>query len=84
MFPGLLGWASVVSTSSLLGMTTSLDRINTTAWNLPLGFDQAQLRPAPGRLLTLAGQGSLDESVADQLLAKIDEIAKIFWETKQA
>ncbi|MGZ4625748.1 MAG: superoxide dismutase, Ni [Kineosporiaceae bacterium] len=36
----------------------------------------------------LAGAGgvksSLDESVADQLLAKIDEIAKIFWETKQA
>ena len=29
-------------------------------------------------------KGSLDESVADQLLGKIDEIAKIFWETKQA
>jgi nickel superoxide dismutase len=29
-------------------------------------------------------KGSLDESVADQLLARIDEIAKIFWETKQA
>jgi nickel superoxide dismutase len=29
-------------------------------------------------------KGSLDEGVADQLLAKIDEIAKIFWETKQA
>ena len=29
-------------------------------------------------------KGSLDEAVADQLLAKIDEIAKIFWETKQA
>ena len=29
-------------------------------------------------------KGSVDESVADQLLAKIDEIAKIFWETKQA
>ena len=28
-------------------------------------------------------KGSFDESVADQLLAKIDEIAKIFWETKQ-
>src|SRR6266576_3942000 len=37
----------------------------------------------------LAGGGggtkaSLDVAVADQLLAKIDEIAKIFWETKQA
>ena len=29
-------------------------------------------------------KGSMDEAVADQLLAKIDEIAKIFWETKQA
>jgi len=37
----------------------------------------------------LAGGGGgtkavLDESVADQLLAKIDEIAEIFWETKKA
>jgi nickel superoxide dismutase len=36
----------------------------------------------------LAGGGngakaSTDEAVADKLLAKIDEISKIFWETKQ-
>jgi nickel superoxide dismutase len=29
-------------------------------------------------------KGSLDEAVADQLLAKIDEIAAVFWETKKA
>lgn len=29
-------------------------------------------------------KGSLDPAVADQLLAKIDEIAEIFWETKKA
>ena len=29
-------------------------------------------------------KGSLDVEVADQLLAKIDEIAEIFWETKKA
>ena len=29
-------------------------------------------------------KGSADVAVADQLLAKIDEIAEIFWETKQA
>jgi nickel superoxide dismutase len=29
-------------------------------------------------------KGSMDPAVADQLLAKIDDIAKIFWETKQA
>ena len=37
----------------------------------------------------LAGGGggtkaSVDEKVADELLAKIDEIAEIFWETKKA
>ncbi len=29
-------------------------------------------------------KGSVDPTVAEQLLLKIDEIAKIFWETKQA
>jgi nickel superoxide dismutase len=29
-------------------------------------------------------KGEFDESVADQLLAKIEEIAAIFWETKKA
>ncbi|HJQ05889.1 MAG TPA: superoxide dismutase, Ni [Nocardioides sp.] len=29
-------------------------------------------------------KGTLDLEVADQLLAKIDEVAKIFWETKKA
>jgi nickel superoxide dismutase len=30
------------------------------------------------------GKGSVDAQTAQQLLDKIDEIAKIFWETKQA
>ena len=29
------------------------------------------------------GKGSVDVAVADQLLGKIEEISKIFWETKQ-
>ncbi len=29
-------------------------------------------------------KGSLDVAVADNLIAKIDEIAEIFWETKKA
>ena len=29
-------------------------------------------------------KGSVDVSVAEQLLSKIEEISKIFWETKQA
>jgi nickel superoxide dismutase len=29
-------------------------------------------------------KGTFDEAVADQLLAKIDEIAEIFWETKKS
>jgi enamine deaminase RidA (YjgF/YER057c/UK114 family) len=39
-------------------------RINPTSWNVPLGFDQAQLRSTPERLLTQAGQGPVDESGA--------------------
>jgi len=31
-----------------------------------------------------SAKGTMDESVADQLLGKIEEISKIFWETKQA
>ncbi|MBX6724343.1 MAG: superoxide dismutase, Ni [Dactylosporangium sp.] len=30
------------------------------------------------------GKGTVDPAVAQQLLDKIDEISKIFWETKQA
>ncbi len=36
-------------------------RINPTTWNLGFHYDQAQVRPAPTRLLTVAGQGSIDE-----------------------
>jgi enamine deaminase RidA (YjgF/YER057c/UK114 family) len=35
-------------------------RINPTTWNAPFRYDQAQLRPAPQQLLTVAGQGSVD------------------------
>jgi enamine deaminase RidA (YjgF/YER057c/UK114 family) len=39
---------------------TSAIRINPTTWNAAFGYDQAQLRPAPARLLTLAGQAATD------------------------
>jgi enamine deaminase RidA (YjgF/YER057c/UK114 family) len=35
-------------------------RINPTTWNLGFHYDQAQLRPAPTQLLTVAGQGPID------------------------
>jgi enamine deaminase RidA (YjgF/YER057c/UK114 family) len=41
-----------------------LDRINPTGWSAALGFDQAQLRPMPARLLTVAAQGPVDETGA--------------------
>ena len=45
-----------------------------------------QLHQLVNEATKLAGasgaKGSADPEVADQLLAKIDEIAKIFWETK--
>jgi nickel superoxide dismutase len=48
----------------------------------------AQLHQLFNEATKLAGasgaKGSADPSTAEQLLQKIDEIAKIFWETKQA
>ena len=47
-----------------------------------------QLHQLVNEATKLAGatgtKGSMDADVADQLLAKIDEIAEIFWETKKA
>src|SRR5690606_22566983 len=47
-----------------------------------------QLHPLFNEATKLAGasgaKSSTDVKVAEQLLSKIDEIAKIFWETKQA
>ena len=47
-----------------------------------------QLHQLVNEATKLAGasgaKGALDADVADQLLAKIDEIAEIFWETKKA
>lgn len=47
-----------------------------------------QLHTLFNEAIKLAGatgaKGSMDASVADDLLAKIDEIAEIFWETKKA
>jgi enamine deaminase RidA (YjgF/YER057c/UK114 family) len=36
-------------------------RINPTPWSAGFGYDQGQLRSFPARLLTVAGQGSLNE-----------------------
>ena len=47
-----------------------------------------QLHQLVNEATKLAGatgtKGSMDADTADQLLAKIDEIAEIFWETKKA
>ena len=47
-----------------------------------------QLHTLVNEATKLAGasgtKGTLDAEVADQLLAKIDEIAEIFWETKKS
>jgi enamine deaminase RidA (YjgF/YER057c/UK114 family) len=49
-------------TDTRIDRAAALTRINPTTWNEPFGFDQAQLRRAPERLLTLAGQGPVDEN----------------------
>ena len=47
-----------------------------------------QLNTLFNKATKLAGaggtKGTMDEAVADQLLAKIEDISKIFWETKAA
>ena len=55
--------------------TAPVERINPTTWNAAFGFDQGQLRPAPARVLTLAGQGPVDESGA--LLHEGDPAAQL-------
>jgi len=61
-------------TATELRPLTSADAtlsINPTTWNAALRFEQAQLRPAPGQLLTVAGQGSLD---ADGQVLHADDV----------
>jgi enamine deaminase RidA (YjgF/YER057c/UK114 family) len=55
-----------IASTPRLTSHTPVTRINPTTWNEPFGFDQAQLRPAPERILTLAGQGPVDEHGALQ------------------
>jgi enamine deaminase RidA (YjgF/YER057c/UK114 family) len=40
----------------------TVTRINPSTWSSNFGFDQGQLRPFPSQLLTIAGQGSVDET----------------------
>ena len=49
-----------------------------------VGGGEGDNRSMSFRIVAGAGgtKGSLDVAVADSLLAKIDEIAEIFWETK--
>jgi len=63
-------------------MTTSapvhpgtITRINPTSWNAGFAFDQGQLRTAPATILTVAGQGPVDEN--GQLLHEGDAAAQI-------
>ncbi len=52
-----------------------VERINPTPWSAAFGFDQGQVRPAPARLLTVAGQGPVDET--GMLLHEDDPAAQI-------
>lgn len=55
--------------------TAPMERINPTAWSAAFGFDQAQLRSAPARLLTVSGQGPVDDTGA--LLHEGDPAAQV-------
>lgn len=65
--------------------TDAVERLNPSSWNLALGYDQAQLRPAPSRLLTLAGQGAIladgtpvhAGDMAGQLTVALDNVEEL-------
>ena len=65
----------MTTTSETSTSDARVERINPTPWSAAFGFDQAQLRPAPARLLTAAGQGPVDESGA--LLHEGDPAAQL-------
>lgn len=48
-----------MTTTSITG--SAVRRLNPNSWSRDFGYDQGQLRPAPGYLLTAAGQGPVDE-----------------------
>jgi len=55
--------------------TAAVTRLNPTTWSTRFGFDQGQLRPAPARLLTVAGQGPVDDD--GELLHEDDPAAQL-------
>ncbi len=55
--------------------TAAVTRLNPTTWNARFGFDQGQLRPAPAQLLTVAGQGPVDDD--GELLHEGDPAAQL-------
>ncbi|MGY1810728.1 RidA family protein [Blastococcus sp. SYSU D00669] len=55
--------------------TAPVERINPTPWSAAFGFDQAQVRPAPARVLTASGQGPVDER--GELLHEDDPAAQL-------
>ena len=60
--------------------------VNCSSCHVEAGGGNAQMELEFATKLAGASgaKGSVDPAVAEQLLGKIDEIAKIFWETKQA
>jgi len=40
---------------------SGVERLNPSGWSAHFRYDQAQVRPAPARVLTVAGQTALDE-----------------------
>ena len=55
--------------------SAGITRINPTTWNAGFAFDHGQVRTAPTTILTVAGQGPVDED--GQLLHEGDAAAQI-------
>ena len=65
--------------------TSAVQRINPSSWSSAFRYDQAQLRPFPTQLLTLAGQGSItaegipvhDGDMAAQIAQAMDNVQEL-------
>lgn len=56
-------------------MTGTITHLNPIGRSQRFGFDQGQLRPAPAQILTVAGQGPVDEN--GQLMHEGDVLAQL-------
>ena len=83
-----LGWFTFTKLFSAPTMNYTQAILHTNLGDITIELLAAEAPKTVANFTKLAGaggtKGTTDVAVADELLAKIDEIAVIFWETKKA